>query len=155
MLTEAIFESQSFCLFSFCLFIASKVSIMNVYLFCYEKFKKENHLFSGSPQSKKALLFFKLLFSLFCIYVYLTLLFLKKFSFSSSPVPWGQALYCILLYDMHNLSYQPHHNTFECRFHTDECVLSDPCPAHLQFVSSAWSSPRAPCDSLWISKAVA
>lgn len=129
-----------------------------MYLFCYEKFKKGKgkHLFSRSLQSKEALLFFKPLFSLFCIIVIANLPFLKKkFFFSGSPVPWGQALYCILLDDMHSLSYRPHHTTSECRFHKDECVQADPCPAHLQFASSAWSSPRTPWDSLWTSGAMA
>ena len=65
----AIVWEPEFLLSSFCVFVFSKVLIVNVYLFCYEKLKKGNHLFSGSLQSKEALLFSKLLFPLFCIIV--------------------------------------------------------------------------------------
>lgn len=62
------FESQSFYFLLFCVFVFSNVLIVSVYLFCYEKLKKGNHLFSGSLQSRR--LYSSLnSFPLFCIIV--------------------------------------------------------------------------------------
>lgn len=103
-----------FLLFYFCLFISSKAYIVNMYLFCYEKFKKEKgkHLFSRSLQSKEALLSSKPLFSLFCIIVIANLPFLKKeillFWFTSS-LGTGTILYSSWWYAQPFIPASSHH----------------------------------------------
>ena len=104
--------------------------------------------FSWSLQSQQTTLLQTLLF---CIIVISNFCFFQEILIHQFLGDRRYILFFLMICTTFS-TVQPHHGTFECMSHWTKSVQSDPCPGHLQFVSTAL--PRTPCDSLWISRAV-